>query len=356
MPRVLRKLLLLSPVALLFAGVVAWRDPAHLLDSGRYEAGVAALLVAGKDVAGVADCDERLLQARYVEGLRAPPDVLVLGSSRMAQVGEKAFPGARLHNASVSGASFEDLAAIYELYRARGLLPRRLVVGLDPWLLNRNHGQDRWRSLAAPYAAFAAREGLAPVGAAAPSFASRLREALSPAYFQASLRTLRTQPLRRQPYHVTRDPEAEEESCKRADGTHVYARSYRTRSQREVDDDAASYARATPVYSLGAFGELDPDAQRKLERFVRRVQADGVMPTLVLVPYHPETYRMLMTSGRYDRVREAEAWYRKLAVETGAQLVGSFDPAALALPASQFYDGMHPRREAFPEILIPHGG
>jgi hypothetical protein len=330
-----------------------WRDPAHLFDGGRYEEAVARLLLEGRHVSGVSDYDERRVQAHVVAGLDAPPDVLAVGSSRLMQLRREQFPGARFFNAAVSGASGEDLAAIYELYRSRGLLPRRLVVGLDPWVLNRNHGQTRWRTLAASYAAFAAREGLrAPSELpSAHGGRPRLLEALAPAYFQASLRSLLAGPGRRAAVRATDDPEAEEAAAKRSDGSHVYGRAFRERPPGEVGGDAASYARATPPYSLGSFTELDAEARRIVEALVRRARADGVEPTLVLAPYHPDAYRILVGAGRYPIIRAAEAWFRELAGAEQVPVVGSFDPVAAGVPAELFFDGMHPKEEVFRRLL-----
>ena len=77
----LKVLLLTLPVLAVVAGVNLLADPANLFQGARYEAGIARLLVEGKNVADIGDYDDRLVQKYYVGHLTQAPDILVLGSS-----------------------------------------------------------------------------------------------------------------------------------------------------------------------------------------------------------------------------------------------------------------------------------
>jgi len=147
----IRSLLLGVPIAALVIGTNLAVDPSHLFDDGAYEQGLAALLLEGWHVADVADHDERQLQQLLIARTPEPPDVIVLGSSRSLEVTGAPWGERRVRNHSVSGATLEDYLAVYALYARRGWTPRVVVLGLDPWVVNRQHGQVRWKSYGEAY-------------------------------------------------------------------------------------------------------------------------------------------------------------------------------------------------------------
>jgi hypothetical protein len=130
-----------------------------------------------------------------------------------------------------------------------------------------------------------------------------------------------------------------------------YGLDTRRRSQSDVQADAIKYASARPIYSLGDFRQLDPEYQRVFERFVDDLAARKIKVIFFLAPYHPLVYDTLLSDPRYVQVACAEAWYREQAARRGIPVVGSFSPAACGLTAADFYDAMHPRREAVSSLF-----
>src|SRR5690606_22220124 len=105
----------------------------------------AAILV-GNNVTNIENYDERTLQRNIINNHHICPQVLVLGSSRTMLINSREFIGKTFFNNSVSGASIEDIVAIYQMYDNRKCYPGKIILALDPWILNVNNGQNRWKS------------------------------------------------------------------------------------------------------------------------------------------------------------------------------------------------------------------
>lgn len=87
------------------------------------------------------------------------PEAIAIGSSRIMQASSKET-NLDLLNLSVSGASIEDLIAIWELSSSK-FNPAYVILGADPWIFNANSGQSRWKSLEAEYSLALSKLGLA---------------------------------------------------------------------------------------------------------------------------------------------------------------------------------------------------
>ena len=319
-------------------------DPANIFGNNDYEKTIAMLLVEGKNAANISNYDDRIVQKIYINNIQMPPEVLVLGSSRSLTICSQEFPGRSLFNHSVSGASIEDFLAIYELYWERGFVPKIVIIGADPWLLNKNNAQKRWESLEEYYLSMAARlhlkSGL-PANASANSslLQNKIAQLINFKYFMKSIDCLRYD------RHIYPTVEREADvSIKLADGSFSYDKASREQSPVQTIQAATEYAWTNPVYSLGAFKELDPDIQETLERFIDLLKKSGVDVILFLVPYHPGAYKILMQREEYGNILPAaEAYFRDLAQRKGLRLVGSYNPHGWCAP-EEFYDGMHPRK------------
>ena len=77
------------------------------------------------------------------------PQTLVIGSSRVWQISSDIYDG-ELLNLGVAGASIEDHIAISEMAIEK-FKPKRILLGVDPWLFNKYNYQARWKSLSKEY-------------------------------------------------------------------------------------------------------------------------------------------------------------------------------------------------------------
>jgi hypothetical protein len=128
-------------------------DPANIIHG--IELKIAKYISEGYNVTNIQDIDERKLQKLIIQNLQYSPSIVILGSSRIMEIG-KEYYGDDCFNNGVSGASIEDLVAIYQLYIENGHANfiKKIVIGIDPWLFNRNNGQRRWESLSNEYYSF----------------------------------------------------------------------------------------------------------------------------------------------------------------------------------------------------------
>lgn len=290
--------------------------------------------------------DERLLQVEILKRAPSSVDGLILGSSRSLQVKREWFPGRTTLNLSVSGASLEDDLALFEAARERGIKPALVVLCADPWLMNRNSGQDRWKSVEPQYLRAIRRLGLKEPKPQDPQ-GEKLYKAgqlLSPSYFQESLKSL---------WNLRKGPTKAELFTRvvLADGSTEYPEEYTSKRVEDVRAVADRFVAKKSVYALENFHELDADALLRFETFIKSLRAGGTEVLLILPPYHPRAYAAFSTTGPYARVPEVERWFRTLAEREGVRVVGSYDPSAVGFTEADFLDGMHARESALTRLF-----
>jgi hypothetical protein len=344
----LRTLALTAIITLVCAATVNYTiDPAHLFDrTNAYERGIVQMLLDGKNVANIVNYDERIAQKLYIAGLSKAPDIIAFGSSRSMQLRSTVFPGKTFFNHAVSGGSLEDHMAIYQIYRERGLAPKSVIIGADPWIFNANNGQTRWHSLASQLEAISVSLSVqAPFqdGRGGPPHTGRFVQLVSFAYLEQSLKQIWSE-LRRgnQEYFATHETHLPV-SVELADGSLVYPAAIRNRSSEDVRIRAVGNAKRGAIYSLGGFSQLDGRAMRALDAWIQSMIDDGIEVTLFLPPYHPASYAIMTSNPRYAAVDEAAVYLRGLARDRGAYLVGDYDGARAGCSEAEFTDDMHPR-------------
>lgn len=340
-----RCFLFLLPIVLLMMMVNYFGDAANLF-SDIYEKNVAMALVEGKNVTNVLNCDERLLQKEIIRNVRFCPDVLVIGSSRIMEIRSEYFSSKSFLNNGVSGASIEDILAMLALYNQKGCLPGNIILGLDPWTLNKRNEQVRWLSLRSEYNTFLDTIGLSRLSVQTGSTLQRVKEIakravkwyqlVSPSYFKSSLASLL---LQDKTIHVTAG-RVNNTFTRLADGSVTYDPKYRNPDNTERNKRVADFT-ATGIYSIENFDRLDSNIQQILEELISFLIKRGVTVSFFLSPYHPAVYEKIVQTEKYKMVEEAESYYISLARQNNIHLYGSFNPHKLKLTSDSFYDGMH---------------
>jgi hypothetical protein len=353
MKKLLKKILILLPIPTLVLATTWIVDPANIKSDDSYEKGVASILLSGNNVANLVNFRERMLQKEIVLGLSKAPDVIVLGSSRSMAIDSTFFHSKFFLNNSVSGASIEDYLGIFYLYLERGLKPKFVIIGLDPWVLNRNNDQNRWEDLSDGYFKMKSILGFTSLHTAnvRNSFLNKIcnyknyKEFISPAYFNQSFLDLIKKGHTGNKYWSTDKSEAEV-PIKRADGSYAYDKKMRGKNLADINRDAKVFAMANPMYSLGKFNKLDQSTMQLLDSFINYLTKNDVRVIIFLPPYHPAVFESIKVNTVYSMVAESEKWYRSLAIKHKSGIVGSYDPNTSNLKESDFYDGMHPKNQA----------
>lgn len=303
-------------------------------------------ILSGNNVTNVSDYNERLLQRYLVTQTKLCPYILVIGSSRTMELNSEYFPGKTFFNNSVSGAGIEDLVAVYELYDQKKCFPRNVIIGLDPWTLNKNNGQSRWKSLLNEYNAFVHEAGKDTM--ASEESENIYMQLISPSYFNGSLYALL------HPKKPKLSPVAENETMTRVkDGSVCYGADHRNLTLKQIEDKAKEYSVVNNIYSVEKFDELSPDYKYLLEHLIAKLKKNNVSVTFFLSPYNPIVYHVFETNKQYKNIMESEIYYRELAKKENINVIGGFDPKVFNMDATYFYDGMHANRKALKKLLEP---
>ena len=125
-------------------------DSSSIFGHSNYLSKAAKALTSWKMLAGLDNIDDRLFQELIIKNLRVRNDVIAIGSSTTMHLRKEVVSKDRINffNHSVNGASLEDYIAIVGAYEViHDYLPSTVILGVDPWVFNKNNGQGRWVGL-----------------------------------------------------------------------------------------------------------------------------------------------------------------------------------------------------------------
>lgn len=331
-------------------------DPTGAFSNNAYENGIADFMLSGHNVGNIEkNYDERLLQRDLIRKDHRNVDIIVLGSSRSMSLRKSLLGGNHSSNAvflnhGVSGASIEDYIAILEMYKEKGSIPGTVIIGVDPWILNANNDQKRWKTLETEYEN--GMEILSPAHKVSSrelydikKDLGRYASLISRPVIVESLKTMGSQS-----YYPT-DLEESDVAIRLQDGSISYQESFRNHTAKEIDKDATTYADAAPIYSLGNFEYLDEKNRLSFESTLQYLKNRNTTVILFLPPYHPIVYMKIDSDPNYFMVKESELYFRDLAKKENITLIGSYDPDVQNFTSVDFYDGMHARPEALKKIF-----
>ena len=317
-------------------------DASNLFTTG-FEKKIASILFNNQHATNISNYDDRLLQKAIIANLEKRPEVLIIGSSRTMLINSSFFKQGRVVNNSVTGATIQDLIALYQMYANENILPQKIILGIDPWTFNANNGQMRWKSNEAAYQSFyqaaAVKEGSLNL--------DKYQQLISLSYFQASLEKLPSSEATSSGPLAT-NAIYNEGNTKLFDGALTYKKAYREASPSEIVAKAKNYA-SRSLYSIENFTRLDPDLKKEFEALIEAITKNKIELTLFLTPYHPIVYEQVKI--RSPRVLEAEEYIRSYSEAKGLKYYGSFDPDKAGADASDFYDGMHLNEKGVRKML-----
>jgi len=334
--------MLFAPFLILVLACNYFVDPANVFGAEKYIGGAADILSQGHNVDRISNYDERLLQEAMVKRLRQTPDRIVLGSSRIMEVGSDLYPDQRVLNCGVSHANIRDIAAITGLLDSLGRLPTEVLLNVDAGLISSSFSSE-YTSLQGYFDRFLWKNG-GQVSKGENGIMPDVRklEALfSIKYFQDGIKFLYK---RKSKVYSDVGKEFPVHGGRFSDGTVAYTEEYRSPNVQKVAGDAAVFAKKSGV------GEPDAGQSALLTTLLDFYASRHVTVKLCMLPYHPAFVESV--NKYHDRVLERyESYYRDLASRRGLEIRGSFDPARTGLVAADFYDMFHCTREKIRAIL-----
>jgi hypothetical protein len=303
------------------------------------------------------------LQAK-LDDARNCPDTLILGSSTVGTIAAEGEPAESIINGWLTNGGIEELEAATAIMDRSGCRPERIVLGVDPWLLNAAQSSESWRSLSNDVFAFRRAHGdFGALDVLAQSveqrwqaFKERLNYSSTLATARFVLRRLR-QKLAWQATLVRMNPDAYCDSVTRApwiraaDGHYHICTRLRGITPATALEDAEGYV-ARNTRSIADWERIDPERWRRLERVLRVWRSWQLDVALVSPPLHPVAYEKVTAVPKLRTLlQDMDGAIERACRSIGAAYVNLRDPAVLGCTADQFRDGHHSDSRCASKVL-----
>ncbi len=295
-------------------------------------------LANGNMIAGLNNFDERIFRKKVIENLKDNIDWIVLGSSRSMMLRKRTFLNTdeKFHNYSVSGAILEDYIALMSIHiDNQHKFPKNIILGIDPWIFNKNNGQKRYLSFVSDYNRLISKINGIQIINEKPQYINKL---FSIEYLIENIKFVKNNISNNLKGYYIVDTINIDTSIRELDGSLQYPYKNRNPNFEKVKDDAISYANGN-VYSLNKFTKLDNIELFK--SFILYLKNNGVNVILYLPPYNPISYDLLSNNKKYIMINEAEKYLFAFSEKYDIKIIGSYNPHKYNLSYKDFFDGMH---------------
>lgn len=336
--------------ALSFVLLVNYKvDSLQLFSNSEYLKNAAKDIVSGHIIGGLKDFDERLFVKNIIENTHNEPDFIAIGSSRTMQLRKRMFldNNKTFFNLSVSGASLEDYIGIVSTYQMKHKkLPKNIIIGIDPWIFNKNNGQDRYLSLYDEYNIFIKDNNLLKYTYDKQQ-KNNLPKLISFDYFKVNALFLFDYFTKGYYGYYTINSVNKNDYLRETDASIQYPYDKRKPNELKVENLAIGYTKGQ-VYSLENFSSIDN--VRLFEYFIKYLKKNSNV-YLFLPPYNPLSYDILIRQEDKYQIINVEKYLRKFAYKNDIKLIGSYNPHEYGLTSSDFFDGMHPLDDVYIKIF-----
>lgn len=363
-----KAVLFLLPLILLVA-LVNWYVDSYAYLRITYDEIGSHMIEEGQNVVGLEESgyNDRSLLLACLNGQKDAKEVVVIGSSRVFTFEHTMFDTDSFYNAGLSEASIYDLWAVTGILAKNGHLPETMVIGVDAFLFNTAHDNDRWLELE-EYARYmdeeAGRENAGKVpagrkggGEAAGGSSARLKNTgkhhdkwLSLDYFRYNITCLPEG--KRFAVSYTDDWETELYT-KHYDGSVSYQKELRDVQPEDVIALTEEAMETHVIYRMTDYQEIDVESMAMLTDLIDYLQRQNVEVILYLPPYSPMLYDYIESEEAFRITIDVEERMKNLALEKGIALYGSYDPEGSGLEMTDLYDLYHVKTEKTPDTFFP---
>lgn len=316
---------------------------------------IAQSILSGNNVAFSFNYDDRMVQKFIINSSKSKKHTVVFGSSRSAKIDQSFFNNKTFFNNHVTGADMEGYMAMYQLYRDAKHVPSTIVIGLDPWIMDKHReSPKRWLSLQREFYRFCGNLSLLQEPATALWYYSvKLKNTFFIPHFQFSVKKIIQNMITgtKDGYFSTGDFEGFLPIV-HTDGSVSESLKIRSLTAEEVALEINNHPNECPS---GFNKSISQEKKILFTYFLDEVKKDNVKIIFFLPPFHPLTYRAVVDDPRCHFEIEAEAYFRQIAHDKGIEVVGSYDPAKYHLDNNAFYDSIHPKRSAVESVFKQEG-
>lgn len=305
---------------------------------------VAEYLNAGYIVEVSANMDEGLLKEKQISAMNHAPETVIIGSSHIMYI---PFEYEDTYNAGMSGAYLGDYYSIVGLLKYYDKMPKRVVIGVDPWAFLRDAADGRQTSIAqyATYLINGISEGAVfnYKGGKGMSMFSKLKELYSLEYFRDSKKSLEEKGLRMGAEAVTvaDDSNVGEKQKILPDGRYIpSAKGFHKKT--DIENEANDKIKSGAIYQVGnGFTDIPSNRWKDFEQLINYLQDNGVEVQLYLPAWHPKVYKFFVTHEEFSGVEKVEDAIRDLGAKYNIPVHGSYDPAINKFNTGDFMDWLH---------------
>ena len=276
--------------------------------------------------------DERHQKTALMHQMQPPPDMLIVGSSRMmrvkpALVAERT--GLRPFNAAIPGAYPIDFLVMYRFATEELHAPlRQLLVGVDPLIFFGGEGSYRKIENNAELRRFLPAQG------GLTSDIGQLSLLVSPAQSKDALKSL---------FHALRPATHEKAMWRVFEPDGWQSRNYQD-AKREAGkwDQEAIVAKQLKGWYMNPTKPPAPATFTDLEALIARAAADGVRTTVVATPTTARVKDHWRDTGFANQERQIRARLSEIADRHGARFADYSSVENYGGDPTEFYDTIHP--------------
>jgi peptidoglycan/LPS O-acetylase OafA/YrhL len=287
--------------------------------------------------------DERVFIKNRINYENYNPQILVIGSSRIMQLGENEL-NKRTLNLSVSGASIEDHIAITEMALEK-FNPKTIYLGADPWLLNEYNNQKRWKSLKSEY--YTAFLNISSwtnekkkINFNKKKIVNQENEIARTKLGENILEKIYNTVNIKSNFILQKDISNENnKTVILRDGKRIYDLKYKNQKK---EPEIIRYSMYNYKFSTNQFQNYD-----YFLNYLKNYHNKEVI--LVLSPYYLPSFQL--TVNEIPAYLEIEKKFINLAIKHKIKIVGSYDPNSANCEINEFYDSMHPKDACMKKLI-----
>jgi hypothetical protein len=332
-------------------------DSLGIFGNSNYLSKAAKALTSGKMIAGLQNIDDRLFQDLIIKNLQVRSDIVAIGSSTAMMLRKELLSenGLNFFNHSMNGASLEDYIAIVGAYELiHGYIPSNIILGVDPWVFNKYNGQGRWKGLKNyfDYELDRIYSNEVNLNNKTGVNATKWKQLINFEYTLSNLKFFIRTLLRKEGNKIFYTVEKTDnvDFARGPDGSIYYPNNIRNINNDKVKENAIAFTIGSP-YSLDKYNALTN--VKLFEDFISYLKLNKINVTLLLLPYNPITYDLLLEAKKYNHILIAEEYLINYAKLNGIILKGSYNPHNYNLSNQDFYDGVHGRDSVLIKIFKP---
>lgn len=296
-----------------------------------------------------ANLDEGLLKEKQISSMNHAPDTVIIGSSHIMYI---PFEYENVYNAGMSGSYLGDYYAIVGLLKYYDKMPKRVVIGVDPWAFLRDAADGRQTSVN-KFAAYLinglSNEAIFNNKNIDGSIMYlkimylKLQELYSLEYFRDSKKSLEENGTRKgaEAVNVSADSNIGEKQKILPGGRYVPSEKG-FHKQSDIEEEVNAQLKNGVIYQVGkGFAEIPVERLEAFERLIEFLLDSGVEVQLYLPAWHPKVYEYFVIHEEFSGVEKVEEEVRKLGEKNNISVHGGYNPNFNNFTTEDFMDWLH---------------